>query len=637
VPVYITNPEMLRSSTWSYSSSAIKKGLKSDGLTDESAVLSGVRHTIIDLELTSFISDKEHGTAHVYNEKEYYFDSEAIQSLDRRISELYLASVNVRLRLFVQPGDGKYSPLHSDRYCSINMSLRESCEQFAAILDFLALRYSDSDRTHGRVVGYILARTDDTSKLRAPSYYDTAEAALDYAAALRIMYNTVSVHGDAKVYMWLDGGWETGDGMTMNNRALLESLSAVTRQGGDFCWGIALDPYPNISGPYCSWLDNDLSTEFDAVTITSRNIDMLCRFLNRDYMLCGDGDVRSVILYDDNVPKSLAPMEEMISAAEFVLTYYKLNTRECAAVECFIIGGLPSYEEIFRDIDTDRTRATSEFALNVIGITDWRELFDGYDETLIVRRSVTNAGFSDNALRPDSDYVLFDGSEGELPLTRFNASSGLSALRYVQDTSSDSGYGTKLIDGAAMMAKLDGSGSAVIGAQTSYPLDLSATGWLSFRAQVSTLPQDVSSAAFTVLLYSGDSSLKASGTVKEGGWNDILIDISPFTSTGRRIDRIRFIIGPEGSEYDIGEAILYISPISVRSDTLSASELTDLFRAQYDSHFMKPAREYDMKIIIGLCVVGGIAVLLFVVRRFAPGKGKGDDEDFTDMEMWKQN
>jgi len=44
-----------------------------------------------------------------------------------------------------------------------------------------------------------------------------------------------------------------------------------------------------------------------------------------------------------------------------------------------------------------------------------------------------------------------------------------------------------------------------------------------------------------------------------------------------------------------------------------------------------------MKLVMGICAVGGIAALLFVVRRFAPGKGKRDDEDFTDMEMWKQN
>jgi len=403
-------------------------------------------------------------------------------------------------------------------------------------------------------------------------------------------------------------------------------------------WGIVLDPYPDNEPVYCSWTDTETHTDFDTQRVTTKNIELFCEFLMREEMLCGDS-VRRVILLDDSAPYEGNPLNDIYRAAEFTLAYYKINTRECAAVECMISHSMIDYNNIFRYIDTDRTGEYSAFALETIGISDWREVFDGYDETLIVRRTIVETELKKASGGDESgSYTIFD-SNSNLPFTVFTHTSGFDSPKYRSDESTGTSYDLRLLDNAAMLTRFNGRGSAVLGSLSSYPLDLSRTDALSFGIHVSSLPQGVTEVNLTVMLFSGDSRLEASGIVEGGRWNEFTADITPFVSTGRRIDRIRIMIGDAANTSAAntltGNAVVNITDIKLTSSSLSSFELENIFGEQRDAYFTKPAREYDRKVVMTLCAVIAASALLLVMRRIRPFMKKDDDDDFTDMELWK--
>ncbi len=630
-PIYISNPASLAESPRSYPTIDIKKGYYPGDtpLTAATAIEYGVENTVLDVELGELLTDDIAEQAFTHGNTTIYVDRAYLERLDADIQRLYGASVNVRLRLTVEGGiDSNVAQLiRSTKFCPFNIEVEESRDTLAAVFNFLASRYSGADRSRGRVLGYILGKDEYSTSIVDPTYYGSVGIASDYAVALRLLNNAVASNGSARVYLELDGSFDGSDG-GHSLRTLLERLAAITRDGGDFMWGIVLDPYPTPHGVYTSWNDSDAAKDYSAKRITTANIEFFCEFLASDGMKC-NGDVRRVILLDRHINLPGSQMEETLCAAEFVTAYYKLNTRECAAVECFIVSELHSYNAIFKYIDTDRSTEVAKFAMGVIGISDWRVLFDGYDEGAVIRREVIETEFASLTL-PDSEFTLFSNAD-DSPIREFTQNSGISTLSHASGDIFKSG---KLTDNAALIARLDDTGSAILGAVTLFPLDMSATEYLSFDIQAASLPGDITSANIKLLLYSGDSRLEASGIVEQGKANTMTLDISPFTSTGRRVDRIRIMLG--GGDNAIGGAVIYISEIKLHSESLSSGELNEAFNTQRSTYFAESLVTYDMRMVVMLGIVIAVASLLLIARRIRPHVRRDADEDFTDMEIWRQ-
>jgi len=220
---YITNPGLLSESSWSYPMSVSKKGIYGEtaGLDSVAALGYGIESAIVDAPLTELATSSNDGIPHRYNGRMYYIDRAALSELDSRVLAMYNAGADVRLYLtlpLTSEVDTAGASMISGSSCPIRVNTDTSRQQYAAIIDFLAQRYSDADRTYGRVIGYILS-----SQNGGTASYDTVSDAKNWASALRILYNTVSSHGAASVYMELDGGWEDDSGIGQNNRALIET------------------------------------------------------------------------------------------------------------------------------------------------------------------------------------------------------------------------------------------------------------------------------------------------------------------------------------------------------------------------------------------------------------------------------
>src|SRR5690606_11812941 len=122
----------------------------------------------------------------------------------------------------------------------------------------------------------------------------------EYATALRIADLAVrSQHEGLRVYASFDHFWqakfELPAGRSMPGRKLLDELNRISKQEGDFPWGVAMHPYPeNLFNPKF-WEDATAPLSFDAPRITLHNIEVLTSFLRQPEMMCGN-EVRRVTL-----------------------------------------------------------------------------------------------------------------------------------------------------------------------------------------------------------------------------------------------------------------------------------------------------------------------------------------------------
>ena len=188
---------------------------------------------------------------------------------------------------------------------------------------------------------------------------------------------------------------------------------------------------------------------------------------------------------------------------------------------------------------------------------------------------------------------------------------------------------------AAVLFRLNDTASCrMFGASFAYPLDLTEAPILSFGVQIASLPQDVSEVSLRVVLFSGDHTFIADGILPSGGWQTVTLDTAGFATTGRRIDRIRFLVSGTGGA-DIGSPTLYFTPLSACSGTLSPSELEAYFNTQRDTHAssgLSFPHLFEILILSGIIV---LCLVLLLIRRILPERRADDEEDFTDMRLWK--
>ncbi len=617
-PFYITNPDLLQEgAVWSYPDVRVKKGLTGSALDCAAAVSEGVRNTVVRVDLTALLSDPGSGTEFSHDGRVLYLNEQAVAALDSRLSSLWAVGINIRLLLGCDDPD---SILYADTACPYAVRSEEGRQTLAALASFLAQRYSAGSDENGRVIAYLLAPPREYSGA-GTAFYDTADMAYDYAAALRIVYNSVRSAGNAAVLVTLNNGWESTRTSAPNNRAFLELLADATNAGGAFGWGLCYAPYPAQTAVYASWKDEGAVADWRCERITTANLSLLVSFMKRASMTYAD-ECRRIVLFDLTDAPPLTQDEASEAAAEFILAYYKVNTRAYAEIECFIFNCVTAYDHVFRDIDTGHTDEYSAFALGTIGANEWRELFEGWDETRIVRRTQVFSEWQPAAAQGAAYSLTGNGA-----VVRYAGWDGVAALAASGEA--------RMPDDAAVMVRLSEiAGSRMFGASFAYPLDLTEAPVLSFDVQIASLPQDVSEVSLRIVLFSGDHTFIADGILSSGGRQTVTVDTAGFATTGRRIDRIRFLVSGTGGA-EIGSPTLYFSPLSAYSDTLSPSELESYFNTQRDTHASSGFSFPHLFEILILTGIIALCLVLFLIRRILPERRADDEEDFTDMRIWK--
>lgn len=410
-PGYITNPEAIAKYSPSFGNTRSKKGLLVDPeklRTNELDDL-GVKHAAYNIPLSRILGNTSNAyyptVYYTYNGRSYAFNGQIIAEYDYIFSTLTNKGITTTAIILndIHPGymelihpkarSGGHAP-----YYAFNATDADGTEYIAAIGSFLANRYSGSG--HGKVMNWVIGNEINARKeWNYIEYMDTENYVDEYARAFRIFYNSiVSVNGNARVYISLDQQW--GKSLYSNNgyssKEILDEFNRNIKAGGNIDWGVAYHPYnyPLTSAKAWSTSGRAGSYVLDSETspvITIKNIHVLTDYLQKDEYLTDSGEVRPVILSEMGYTSSAG---QDLQSASFVYAYKIIEANQHIDSMLFsrqtdassevaqglalgintLGGGRKSIYTAFKYVDTAESAKYTDFALRVIGISNWSEV-----------------------------------------------------------------------------------------------------------------------------------------------------------------------------------------------------------------------------------------------------------------------
>lgn len=406
-PRYITNPEAIAKYSPSFVATSSKKGLLVDPEKLQSSELDdlGVRHAAYNIPLSRILGQTSNDfyptVYYTYNGKNYAFNGQIIAEYDYIFTNLTNRGITTTAIVLndisshpelIHPKarSGGHAP-----YYAFNAADESGTETIAAIASFLASRYSGTG--HGRVMNWVIgneinARSEwnHIEHMSTPDYVD------EYARAFRVFYNAfLSINGNARVYISLDQQW--GKSLYSKNgygsKEILDEFNRNLKAEGNIDWGLAQHPYNYPLTSAKAWQSNGKYVQENENTpvITIKNLHVLTDYLQKPEMLTDDGEVRHLILSEMGYTSSKG---QELQSASFVYAYKTIEanqyvdsmlfSRETDAASevaqgldlglCTLGGGRKSIYEAFKYVDTPEAAKYTDFALRVIGISNWNEV-----------------------------------------------------------------------------------------------------------------------------------------------------------------------------------------------------------------------------------------------------------------------
>ncbi len=263
---------------------------------------------------------------------------------------------------------------------------------------FLASRYSGTG--HGKVVNWVIGNEINArSEWNHIEHMDTASYVDEYARAFRVFYNAIlSINSSARVYISLDQQW--GKSLYSKNgygsKEILDEFNRNLKAEGNIDWALAQHPYNYPLTSAKAWSSSGKAGSYvqegeNTPVITIKNLHVLTDYLQKPEMRTEDGEVRHLILSEMGYTSSQG---QELQAASFVYAYKVIEanqyvdsmlfSRETDAPSevaqglalgiCTLGGGRKSIYEAYKYVDTPESAKYTDFALQVIGISNWNEV-----------------------------------------------------------------------------------------------------------------------------------------------------------------------------------------------------------------------------------------------------------------------
>lgn len=402
---------------WPETKARSKKGLggfiaqRPEAVADLDAL--GIDSVTVNLFLSRFLHARPSAktTPFSYQGQIYYADRTEVEKLDRTLLVAAQRQALVFGILLVAKADSWEKPLgaimqHPDceptaTYSMANLTSAAGIAHYAALLDFLAERYSRPAAPFGRIHHWIVHNEVDAGWVWTNCGDKPPVLFMDqYHKSMRLT-QLIARHYDphARAYISLTHYWTwTASHHYTPGREVLEHLLAFSRTEGDFDWGIAHHPYPESLRDPKTWLDRRATFTFNTPLITFKNIEVLDAWVRQPSQLFLGQQIRSVHLTEQgpNSPDySPRALEEQAAAMAFL--WQKI--RRLDAIEGFQFhnwadnrreGGLriglrrfsddtdsplgpkPIWH-VYRALDTSEEEKATAFALPLIGLKDWSE------------------------------------------------------------------------------------------------------------------------------------------------------------------------------------------------------------------------------------------------------------------------
>jgi hypothetical protein len=369
----------------------------------------------VNIWITQFIRSRPSETTIPYelNGKIYHINRNAVEKLDKTLQET--ASRNIIASAIILVGkasnveDKEIGRIFEHPTCDpagiysmANVTSAEGQEYYAAIIDFLAQRYSRPDKKYGRLHHWIIHNEVDAGWVwtnmgeKPPLLFMD-----DYHKSMRTVYNIARKYNPhSKVFISLTHYWSwTSDRHFYHPKELLDILLKYSRAEGDFDWAIAQHPYPESLFEPKSWLDRKVDFTFNTPLITYKNIEVLNAWVEQPETLYL-GKHKRVIHLSEQGTNSMDYSEKSLQEQAAGMAYAWKKIKNLENIEAFQYhnwmdhrgeGGLriglrrfPDDEEdpagkkpiwyVFRDMGTEKEDKSFEFAKEIIGIENWDEV-----------------------------------------------------------------------------------------------------------------------------------------------------------------------------------------------------------------------------------------------------------------------
>ena len=402
---------------WPEKKARSKKGLggfnaqRPEAVADLEAL--GIDSVTVNLFLSRFLHARpsSRATSFSYQGRTYYADRAEVEKLDRTLLAAAQRQALVFGILLVAKAESWEKPLgaimqHRDceptaTYSMANVTSAQGIAHYAALLDFLAERYSRPGAPFGRIHHWIVHNEVDAGWVWTNCGDKPPVLFMDqYHKSMRLTQLIARQYDPhARAYISLTHYWTwTASHHYVPGREVLEHLLAFSRTEGDFDWGIAHHPYPESLREPKTWLDRRATFSFDTPLITFKNIEVLDTWVRQPSQRFLGQKIRSVHLTEQgpNSPDySPRALEEQAAA----MAYAWNKIRRLDAIEGFQFhnwadnrreGGLriglrrfsddaddplgpkPIWH-VYRALDTADEAKTTAFALPLIGLKDWNE------------------------------------------------------------------------------------------------------------------------------------------------------------------------------------------------------------------------------------------------------------------------
>ena len=409
-PHYITNPEALAKYSLSFGNTTSKKGLLVDPEKLQSTELDdlGVRHAAYNIPLSRILGQttNEHYPTvyYTYNGRNYAFNGQIIAEYDYIFTSLTNRGIT-KTAIILNDHSAHPELIHPKArsgghapYFAFNAADEEGVECIAAVASFLASRYSGTG--HGKVVNWVIGNEINArSEWNHIEHMDTASYVDEYARAFRVFYNAIlSINSSARVYISLDQQW--GKSLYSKNgygsKEILDEFNRNLKAEGNIDWALAQHPYNYPLTSAKAWSSSGKAGSYvqegeNTPVITIKNLHVLTDYLQRPEMRTEDGEVRHLILSEMGYTSSQG---QELQAASFVYAYKVIEanqyvdsmlfSRETDAPSevaqglalgiCTLGGGRKSIYEAYKYVDTPESAKYTDFALQVIGISNWNEV-----------------------------------------------------------------------------------------------------------------------------------------------------------------------------------------------------------------------------------------------------------------------
>lgn len=350
--------------------------------------------------------------AFTYNGRQYFANRKVVERWDRSLKYAAERNITVNAIILINPQRGCVDKEagrlfeHPDFdpagiYSMPNMTSLEAMNLYAAVVNFIAERYSRPDNKYGRVHHWIAHNEVDAGWVWTNVGHKTALRFMDiYVKSMRLLYLTARQYNpNSEVLITLTHHWHKPyNEFCYPSDELLNLLLDYSAAEGDFKWGVAHHPYPQSLFEPKTWNDNLATFEFDTPLITFKNLEVLNAWILQPHTFY-KGAKRTLILSEQN-PNSKDYSEQALAEQAASMAYAMKKLEYCTAIDAYQCHGwfdqraegglriglrrfvddetLPAGRKpawyVFQAFGTPLQEQKFEFAKPIIGITDWSEI-----------------------------------------------------------------------------------------------------------------------------------------------------------------------------------------------------------------------------------------------------------------------